>query len=108
MIPTQREQDIAAANLQRAYVEYVQNPCTEKIDVLEHAILVYDGVQAGMRLEEAICEYEDYVAEGGNITRQLMNAGIMCGDPSDERYIIDEVNDRAGEMLDAFRTPAAR
>lgn len=100
MSPTQREQDIVAANLQRSFAEYVQNPCTEKVDVLEYAIFLYDAIAAGLDLEAAIKEYEDYAAEGGNMTTQMVNAGILCGSRVDDtRTIPEHINDRAHQLL---------
>jgi hypothetical protein len=100
MSPTLEEQDIAAANLQRSFAEYVQNPCTEKIDVLEFAIFVYDAIAAGLDLEAAVKEYEDYVAEAGNMTTQMVNAEILCGGRIDDiRAIPDHINDRAHTLM---------
>jgi len=100
--PSQEEQDAAAAHLQEQFSEYVQNPCTEKIDALEHAIFVYDAVSAGLTIENALIEYERYVSEGGSITHQMMKADILCGDPDDERPISDAVHEASKPLFDRF------
>jgi hypothetical protein len=100
--PSQEEQDAAAAHLQEQFSEYVQNPCTEKIDALEHAIFVYDAVAAGLTIEDALSEYEDYVWEGGNMTHQMMDAGIICGDSNDEHPVSDTVHEVSKPLFDRF------
>jgi len=100
--PSQEEQDAAAAYLQRKFSEYVQNPCTEKIDVLEHAIFVYDAVAGGLTVEKALSEYKDYVAEGGNITHQMMDANILCGNPDDGHPISDAVHEASKPLFSRF------
>jgi len=100
--PSQEEQDAAAAYLQRQFSEYVQNPCTEKIDVLEHAIFVYDAVAAGLTIEDALSEYKDYVSEGGNMTHQMMDSGILCEDSDDKRPISDAVHEASKPLFSRF------
>lgn len=103
-LPNQKEQAIAGAHLQQAFAEYVKNPCTEKIDLLEYAIFIYDGVAAGLTLRSAISEYEDYVYEGGNMSQQMNDAGILCGEMEEgDHPITDSVNTRTQSLLDSLK-----
>ena len=101
-LPTKEEQDAAAAYLQRQFAEYVQNPCTEKIDALEHAIVVYDAVSAEFTMEEALDQYETYIQAGGNVTCQMMDAGILFGDSEDEPPISDAVHEASKPLFRRF------
>lgn len=79
MLPTLEERGVASTNLLHAFSDYVKNPCSSKIDVLEEAIFLYDAIQAGCTQEQANDEYRRFRAREGTISDRMAHAGIING-----------------------------